>query len=107
MVHEKNWRVSLCLQGQSSTRCPLNSCSHFGISEYNGSLRSNSWSSFSLVLDFWLAWSTGLPVLSFELVHLTQILGQNLSTQIFPARVSLSLGTVVVGEVDELEEDVG
>ena len=41
-------------------------------------------------------------------VHLTQILDRNL----IPLRssfalVSLSLDTVVVGEVDELEEDVG
>ena len=28
-------------------------------------------------------------------------------TQIIPSRVSLSLDTVVAGEVDELEEDVG
>ena len=40
----------------SSTRFSLNSCSHSGISEQNGSLVSFSWSSFFLVLDFWLAW---------------------------------------------------
>ena len=39
----------------SSTRFSLNSCSHSGLSEYNGSHRSVSWFSFSLNLDFSLA----------------------------------------------------
>ena len=34
---------------------------------------------FYLVLEFWLAWSTGLTVLSFQYVYLTQILDRNLS----------------------------
>ena len=53
-LHEKNWRVSLCVQELFHPQeFSLNSCSHSG------------------------------------------------------AGVSLSLDTVVVGEVDELEEDVG
>ena len=56
--------------------------------------------------------STGLSVLSFQRVYLTQILDMYLS----PHRssrallITLSLDTVedvMVGEVDELEEDVG
>ena len=39
---------------------------------------------FYLVLDFWLAWSTGLPVLAFQLVYLTQLLDRNLSHTSLP-----------------------
>ena len=54
---------------------------------------------FYLVLEF---------VLSVQHVNLTQILDGNLSHSGLPrARVSLSLDTSVVGEVDELEGDVG
>ena len=38
-----------------STRCSLNSCSHSGISEKDGSLRSCAWSSILLVFEF-LGW---------------------------------------------------
>ena len=48
MVHEKNRHVSVCVQELSSTRFSLNSCSHSGISEHNGSHRSVSWFSFLL-----------------------------------------------------------
>ena len=62
---------------------------------------------FIWVLDFWLAWSTGLLVLSVQHVHLTQILDRkSVQHKSSRALVSLSLDTVVVGEVDELEEDV-
>ena len=41
MLHEKNWRESLyVLEFLSSTKFSLNSCSHSGMSEYNGSPRS-------------------------------------------------------------------
>ena len=63
---------------------------------------------FIWFLDFWLAWSTSLPVLSFQHVHLTQILdGKSIPLRSSLALVSQSLNTVLVGEVDELEEDVG
>ena len=64
---------------------------------------------FYLVLDFWLAWSTtGHPVLFVQHVNVTQVLDGNLShSDLSLFRVSLSRNTVVVGEVDELEEDVG
>ena len=48
----------------------------------------------------------GSPRFSFQHVHLTQIPDMNLLRS-SRALVSLSLDTVVVGEVDELEEDVG
>ena len=100
--------MSLCVQElHHHTRFSLNSCSHSGISEQNWSHRSFSWSSFFfLLLDFWLAWSVSLTVLSIQHVHLTQILDRNLSQlRSSLALVSLSLDTAVVGEVDE--EDVG
>ena len=109
MVHEKNWRVSLCVQElyhpQDFLRilaASLGFRNKAGLPVLTRGLR------FYLVLDFWLAWSTGLTVLSVQHVHLTQILDRNLSPH-RPSRalVSLSLDTVVVGEVDELEEDVG
>ena len=34
---------------------------------------------FDLVLNFWLAWSTGRTVLAFQHVYLTQVLDGNLS----------------------------
>ena len=85
MVHEKNWRVSLYGQELRHPRDFLNSCSHSGISEYNGSLRSVR---STCELDTSAGWEP-IPLRSSR------------------ARVSLSLDTVVVGEVDELEEDVG
>ena len=36
ILHEKNWRESLCSGTLSSTKFSLNSCSHSGISEFNG-----------------------------------------------------------------------
>ena len=86
-----------------------------GRSVLDRGLRSN------LVLDFWLAQSTAallgfqkntvLPVLTFQHVYLTQLRDRNLShsdlhvsPRSCPATPSLD---IMVGEVDELEEDVG
>ena len=58
----------------------------------------------------WLAWSTGRPVLSsLQHVNLTQMHWMGIyPTQVFPCSWShCHFDTVVVGEVDELEEDVG
>ena len=72
------------------------------MSECNGSFRSKSWSSFLfLVLDFWLAWS----FLSTCLLD-TDTGQESVPHRSSLALVSLSLDTVVVCEVDELEEDV-
>ena len=64
---------------------------------------------FYLFLDFWLAWATtGHPVLFVQHVKLDTGTGwESIPLRSSLARVSLSLNTVVVGEVDELEEDVG
>ena len=59
---------SLCSRTLSSTRFTLNSCNSCVMSEHNGSSLSIV-VSFFLVLDFWLAWSTSLPVLAFQ--HVT------------------------------------
>ena len=109
MVHGKNWRVSLCVQElYHSTRFSLNSCSHSGMSEHNGSPRSKSWSSFLFDFGFWVGLVNG-SLLSFRS---TCELDTDAGWESIPLRsscapVSLSLDTVVVGEVDELEEDVG
>ena len=92
----------------SSTRFSLNSCSHSGISEYNGSLRSVPWFSFLFGFGFLV----GLVDGSTRSVGSTCELDTGAGWESIPlrssrARVSLSLNTVVVGEVDELEEDVG
>ena len=61
-----------------------------------------------LVSDFWLAWSTARPVLFVQTCELDTGAGwESIPLRSSRARVSLSLDTVVVGEVDELGEDVG
>ena len=66
-----------------------------------------SWSSFFIwFLDFWLAWVTGLPVLSFQHTWHKHWM-ESIPLRSSLALVSLSLDTVVVDEVDELEENVG
>ena len=78
--NEKNWRVRLCVQELYHPRdflCFLAAILGFrnktGLTVLTRGLR------FYLVLDFWLAWSTGLPVLSVQHVNLTQMLDRNLS----------------------------
>ena len=53
MIHEKNLRVSLCVQELCRPQGSLSlSCSHSGISEWHGSLRSWSWLSFLFGFGF-------------------------------------------------------
>ena len=78
---------SLCSGTLSSTRFSLNYCSHSGISEHNGSLRSILWSSFLFGLLFGWLWSTSLPVLSLQHVYSTQLLDKNLSCTGHPVLV--------------------
>ena len=82
-----------------STRFPLNCCSHSGMSEFNRSLRTRSWSSF--LFWFWIFGWLGL---------LDAVTGKESIPHRSPrALVPTSLDTVedvMVGEVDELEEDV-
>ena len=55
-----------------------------------------------------MACSTGLSVLSVQRVNLTKDAGwESIPHRSSRALVSLSFDTVVVGEADELEEDVG
>ena len=52
---------------------------------------------FHLFSDFWLAWSTSLPVLSFQHVYLTQLLKRNLShtdLRVFVHRVHRQVKTL-------------
>ena len=78
LVHEETCE-SLPSRTLLSTRFPLNSCSRSGMSKFNRCPHSKSWSSFYLVLVFWLAVSTGRPVLFFQRVYMTQLLDVNLS----------------------------
>ena len=93
--------MSLCVQELlSSTRFYLNSCSHSGISAHNGS------SPFYFVFGFgWLGSATRVG--SKQLEHDTGTGWDSFPLRSSLSRVLLSLDTVVVGEVDELEEDVG
>ena len=66
-VHEKNWRVSLCVQEICHPRDLLWILAAIPVCRNDTSLSVlNRGLRFYLVLDFWLAWSTGLPVLSFS-----------------------------------------
>ena len=89
-------------------RDSLNSCSHSGMSEQNGSPRTCSW--FSFVFSFGVLvglGNNGSPRsfrLTCELDTSTGWMSIPLRSSL--SRLSLSLNTVVVGEVDELEKDV-
>ena len=81
MVHEKNWRVSLCVheichpQDFLCILAAIPVCRNdTSLTVFDRGLR------FYMVLDFWLAWSTtGRPVLSsLQHVNLTQVLDGNL-----------------------------
>ena len=93
---------SPCLGISSSIKFSLNSCSHSGISEHNGSLCSLLDYSL-LVFGVLLAWSTsGLPDLSSTVVD--TVTGEmSLSIRSSRSRVLVSL---TVGDEDELEKDV-
>ena len=79
------------------------------MSEYNGSPRSVPW--FSFFFGFGLLFGL-VNNRSLRSVRPTHELDTGTGWESIPhrsslSRVSLSLYTVVVGEVDELEEDVG
>ena len=86
------------------------------MSEY-GSPRTCSVFSFFLVLGFLLAQSTaalprfqkntGLPVLAFQRVYLTQLRDGDPSRTGLPVLVLATVEDVMGGEVDKLEEDLG
>ena len=109
MVHEKNLRVSLCVQELCHPRgFSLNSCSHSGMSEHNGSPLSKSWSSFLFGFGCLVGLVKGSPRSFRSSCSLdTDTVQESIPHRSSLSRVSLSLNTVVVCEVDELEEDVG
>ena len=92
ILHEKNWRVSLCVQELCHPQ------------------------DFYLFWGFWLAWrripeSAANNGFQGSIISSTCELDIGTGWESIPlgsslSRVSLSVNTVVVGEVDELEEDV-
>ena len=110
MVHEKNWRVWVSAFRNSVTHKILcvNSCSHSGMSEHNGSPRSFSWFSVVFVFGFLVGLVNGSPRSDRSTCELDTDTGSESVPHMSAfALFSLSLDTVIVGEVDELEEDVG
>ena len=78
------------------------------MAEHNGSLRSKSWSSFLIGFGFLVGLVNGSPRSFRSTCELDTDAGwESIPLRSSRARVSLSLDTVVIGEVDELEEDVG
>ena len=78
------------------------------MSEHNGSPRSFSWFSFSFGFGFLVGLVNG----SRRSFRSTCELDTDAGSESIPyvsacAQFSMSLDTVIVGEVDELEEDVG
>ena len=93
----------------SSTRFSPNSYSHSGMSEQNLSPGSFSWFSFLCGLGFLVGLGNNGSLRS---TRSTSELDTSTGWESIPfrssrARISLSLDTFVIGEVDELEEDVG
>ena len=86
----------------------MNSCNHSGMSEQNGSLRSYSWSSFFFGFGFLVGLVNRSPRSFLSTCLLDTVTGQeSIPHKSHRALIPLSLDTVMVGEVDELEEDVG
>ena len=127
ILHEKNWRVSLCVQElfhpqdflwilaatpgfQNSTALDL--------SRQTTGLPVLSWFPLYLVLDFFGWLGERLPGSAANNGSLRSIIsstfeldtgtgGESIPLWSSLSRVSLLLNTVVVGDEDELEEDVG
>ena len=89
ILHEKNWRVSLCVQElyhppnflRILAATPgFQNLTMLDLSRQTTGFPVLSWSPFYLVLNFWLAWATtGNGVLFVQHVNLTQVLDGNLS----------------------------
>ena len=80
------------------------------MSEHNKSHRSISWFSFFFGFGFLVGLgNNGSPrsIISSTCVLDTGTGWESIPLRSSLSRVSLSLNTVVVGEIDELEEDVG
>ena len=86
----------------------MNSCSHSGMLEYNGSPLSKSWSSFLFGSGLFVGLVNG----SLRSFLSTCSLDTDAGSKSVPhmsafALISLSLDTFLGVEVDELEEEVG
>ena len=78
------------------------------MSEHNGSPRSFSWFSFFFGLGFLVGLINGSPRSCRSTCELDTDAGSESVPHMSAfALFSLSLDTVIVGEVEELEEDVG
>ena len=87
MVHEKNLRVSV-FRNSIIHKIFLRILAAIPVCRNLTSLPAlNRDLRFHWVLDFWLAWSTGLPVLAFQQVYLTQLRDRNLSHTGLPVLV--------------------
>ena len=78
------------------------------MSEHNGSPRSKSWFSFLFGFGFFVGLVNGSPRSFRSTCELDTDAGrESIPLRSSHALVLLSLDTVVAGEVDELEEDLG
>ena len=109
MVHEKNWRVGLCVQELYHPRdFPWILAAIPVFQNTTGRSVPSRGFRFYLVLDFLVGFVNGSPRSVRSTCELDTRAGkESIPLRSSRARVALSLDTVVVGEVDELEEDVG
>ena len=123
ILHEKNWRVSLCAQElHHPPNFPWILAATPGfqnLRDLSGETKGVpvlSWSPFkNFLVGFWLAWrpcswldsrqTTGVPVLSSTLKLDTSTGDGSFYFRSSFSPVSLSLDVAVVGEEDELEEE--
>ena len=102
------YRVSFRMPRETLRR-PFNHQPRVVLKELNLSFRSISWFSFLFGFGFWVGLGNNG---SHRSITATCELDTSTGWESIPlisslSRVSLSLNTVVVGEVDELEEDEG
>ena len=109
MVHEKNWRVSLCDQELYHPRDFLGILAAIpGFRNKTGLPVLNRGLRFFFGVGFLVGLVNGSPRSFLSRCSLDTDTGQeSIPHKSSRVLVSLSLDTVMVGEVDELEEDVG
>ena len=109
MVHEKNWRVGLCVQELCHPRDFLGILAAIPVCR-NTTGRSILSRGFRFLFGFGflIGLVNGSPRSFRSTCELDTDAGSESVPHMFAfAPLSLSLDTVIVGEVDELEEDVG